>query len=158
MNRKSIWKILIPAALILIVIAGIVSVLGNQHVRIDEWSSALVPEKIDWAEAGQGYGAEKISYSLTEADYGELVPLLALVTEENSSREFPDGVDRMDYRLAVHYDGQLWLFHCYTNELVSVTFDTPETAAYYGCESSPLVVESPALWQYIVNTVDNKAE
>lgn len=158
MNKRRLTIIIISLAACLAVVFGVVSYQNNRHAKIDEWSSALTAEGFDWAQVSQGYGVEKINYSLTAEDYGTLVPLLHSVTEENCTRKNPDGIERVDYRLALEYEGKLWLFHCFTNNIISINFEDLETAAYYGCGDSQLYVNSPDLWNYIVDTVDQKAE
>lgn len=156
MTRKNRWLALL--LLLLLFAAGIFLILQDQHARIDEWSASLNGNKIEIAEVASDYGIRKRSYVIPPEEYGALVALLRTVTEANSSRKYPEGSSRIDYRLALHYDGKLWLFHCYEGGILGLTFQDRETGAYYGREGTLLYIESPELWTYIVNTVDNNAE
>lgn len=156
-NRR--WR-LIAVALIacLITAVGFVWYQTSRHARIDEWSSSLTANKIDWAEASSGYGIEKKSHSFTDEERVTLAELLQDVTEENCTRKTHENSERIDYRLALSYEGKLWLFHCMSNGMVRIVFEDPETAAYYGCEDSKLYADTPELCSYILETVDLKAE
>ena len=149
--------------IVILLVSCIVAAIGfalwqnNRHAKIDEWSCAVTVDGFDWAEAASGYGVEKVSYTLSQEDYAALAELLHGVTEENCTRKRPDDAEQIDYRLSLSYDGKLWLFHCLSDGMIGITFEDPETAAYYGCEGSLLYVNDPELYQYILDTVDSKA-
>lgn len=155
-NRKT--KLLLAVILLPLCIGGILFSHGSRHAKIDEWSGALTADKVAWAEVAADYGIHKQSYDLAPEEYAALVELLRTVTEENSARKSPASGERIDYRLSLHADGKLWLFHCRNDGLVALTFNDPETGAYFGCEGKLLYIDSPALWEYIVDTVDSKAK
>ena len=152
-RKRNIRFVVLVVTLILAV--GVV--LENRHAKIDEWSSSLTIEKIDWAEVSREYGTEKISYVLSEEDYTQLLPLLRSVKESICSRR--ESYRRMEegYRLALFYEEKLWLLKCCQQEVVSLMFEDAETGAYYGCEGKLLYIHSPELWRYIVDTVEKKA-
>ena len=156
MNRKMLTLFL--TVLLLLCYGGLLLFLQNKHAHIDEWSASLEEGRIDTAEVASDYGIAKRSYEIPPEEYRALVALLRTVVETNSSRKPPKDAERIDYRLALHYGGKLWLFHCYENDLLGLMFHDQETGAYYGCEGSLLYIKSPALWEYIVNTVNEKAE
>lgn len=146
---------------LVIVLAAILTALfarnvqNGQRAEIDEWSSSLTADRVEWAEAAKGYGIEKCRYEIPEAEYGELVSVLKTVTEaakpQNEETGWPN-----DYYLTVQQEQKLWSFQCLDNGCISVVFDSAETAAYYGYEDSALLINSPELWKYIVDTVDGK--
>lgn len=150
-------RILWMAMILLLCLGGLLLFLGSRHGKIEEWSGALTVGKIAWAEASQGYGVDKVSYSVSPLEYPQLVQVLQSVTEEASRRKAPKNDDRIDYRLALHTDGKLWLFHCRDSGMVDLMFSDPATGDYFGCEGKLLYIDSPELWSYIVNTVDEKA-
>lgn len=138
-----------------VLVAGLAAAFRlNAHADIDEWSSRLIPENITLAEFSKGYGVEQCNYTLPKEFYGELVEILRNVTEKNSSRAETERRLEEGYRLAFFYEEKLWLFKCCENQIVSLTFADKETGAYYGCEGKLLYINSPELWNYIRNSVD----
>lgn len=138
--------------------SGILYFRANRYTPIDQWVSALTEEKIQWAEVAWGYGEEKISYEIPEDEYYLLIHALKTVNEENSTRKVPEGTERTDSRLALRYDGKLWLFNCKNNGyLVGLTFEDAETGAIYGCEGKTLYITSHDLSFYILDTIEEKA-
>ena len=159
MDRRRL--LVIVAVLIAVCAAAVLGVLwyeNSRHARIDEWSIAVTPEGFDWAEVSTGYGVEKRSYPLTEDDMEDLTNLLQMVTEQNCTRKTPKDAERTGYRLALMYEGKLWLFHCLTNGMIRIVFEDPETAAYYGCDDSGLYAEYENLYNYILDTVRWKTQ
>ena len=157
MDKRRLTAIIILLIFCIAATIGFANWQNNRHAKIDEWSGAVREEGFDWAEAASGYGVEKISYTFSQEDYTALTELLHGVTEDNSTRKRPDDAEQIDCRLSLSYEGKLWLFHCQSNGMVSITFEDPETGAYYGCEGSLLYVNVPKLHQFILDTVDTKA-
>ena len=155
MNKWMKWSLL--GLFVLLIGFTILVFRANQYTPIDEWSTQLTKDKIEWAEAAYGYGEEKISYDIPQEEYELLIGVLNTISEDCSTRNAPKGTERTENRLAMHYDGKLWLFNCKTNGLVGLTFDDAETGAIYGCEGKVLYIDSSELYNYIVNTVCNKA-
>ena len=155
MPGSAVTIVTILAMIVIIIV--VVFLQKNSHAEINEWSSSLTTEKVEWAQVAVGFGVEKRSHDLSTDEYGELISLLETVTEATSSRKAPNNLVKNDYYLAFRYDQKLWLFQCYGNEIISLTFEDADTSAYYGCKDSLLYIDSPALWEYIVNTVNSKA-
>lgn len=153
MSRKRIAGLLV----LLLCLSG-VFLLTPSHAPIDQWSSSLTEGAIEIAEVASDYGIAARRYAIPQEEYRTLVALLRSVTEANSSRKPPKDLERIDCRLALHCNGKLWLFHCYENELLGLMFHDAETGAYYGCEGKLLYIDSPLLWEYIVNTAAQKAK
>ena len=140
----------------LLIIVVVILFRMNGYTKIDEWSSNLTAESIEWAQVAVGFGIEKRSYDLTPNEYDELLSSLKTVTDATSSREAPDNCTKNNYYLALRCDQKLWLFQCYDSGVTSLTFEDRDTSAYYGCEDSLLYIDSPILWNYILNTVNSK--
>ena len=158
MDKRRLTIIVILLAVCILGVVGFVVWQGNRHARIDEWSIGITADGFDWAEVSTGYGIEKKSYSLPEEDLKELVNLLQAVTEQNCTRKTPKDAERTGYRLALRYEGKLWLFHCLSNGMIRIVFEDPETAAYYGCRDSGLYSEHEDLYHYICHLVESEAE
>ena len=132
-------------------------VQDHRHANIDEWSGDLTILAVEHAQAARGYGNEKVAYNIPAWEYGELLELLEkTVTEENASRAEHLARVEGDYRLALQYNGRLWVFQCCEDGWVNLGFEDVITAAYYGCKDKPLHIDSSELWNYIVDTVDAK--
>ena len=87
--KKLVIRFVIP---VLIVVAAVLTVLfaqNGKHAKIDEWSSTLVAERVEWAEVAKGYGTGQCSYEISTGEYSELVSLLETVKEESSFRKRP---------------------------------------------------------------------
>lgn len=152
--------ILAVSAVIVIVVAVVVLLNSNdKNIKIGEWSSNLAAGQIEWAEVSKDYGVNQVSYTIPASEYAELIAVLETVTEDVSSRKIPkDITDKNDYRLSFMYDQEMWLFQCYDNGMISLTYEDEAKAQYYGCaEDSLLYIDSPELWEYITDTVDSKA-
>ena len=128
----------------------------DQPASFEEWTSSLTGEAIEWAETAKGYGIEEISYTIPKSDFDNLSTLLGTITDENCFRKKPEADDENGYRLALYRDDKLWLFKCLADGSIGLMFNDPETGAYYGSEGSLLIIEYPELWNYIVDTVDQK--
>ena len=153
-------KILAVCVVIVIVVAVVMLLNSNDNnVKIDEWSSHLSTGQIEWAEVSKEYGVNQVSYTIPASEYAELIAVLETVTEDVSSRKIPkDITDKNDYRLSFMYDQEMWLFQCYDNGMISLTYEDEEKAQYYGCaKNSLLYIDSSELWEYIMDTVDSKA-
>ena len=147
---------LIFPILVLVAIVLMSNTTKDKTVKIEEWSGNLSAGQIEWAEVSVGYGDEQRSYTVPAGEYEELIALLKTVTGDVSSLKRPKGIHKNDYDLALMYEEKLWLFQCYDNGLVSLALEG-EVADYYDCQNSLLYIDSPALWEYIVDTVDSKA-
>lgn len=128
----------------------------DQPASFEEWTSSLTGEAIEWAETAKGYGIEEISYTIPESEFDNLSTLLGTITDENCFHKKPEADDENGYRLALYRDDKLWLFKCLADGSIGLMFNDPETGAYYGSEGSLLIIEYPELWNYIVDTVDQK--
>ena len=128
----------------------------DKPVKIEEWSGNLSAEQMEWAVVSKGYGEEQISYDLPAGEYEELITQLETVTGEVTSLKRPKGIHKNDYDLALMYDQKLWLFQCYDSGIISLALEA-EVAEAYDCGNSLLYIDSPALWEYIIDTVDSKA-
>ena len=128
----------------------------DQPASFEEWTSSLTGEAIEWAETAKGYGVEEISYTVPESEFDDLSALLATITDENCSRKKPEAANEAGYRLALYRDDKLWLFKCLADGTIGLMFNDAETGAYYGSEGKLLIIEHPELWNYIVDTVDEK--
>ena len=149
----------IPWVLCLILVTVIVCfATGKKHASIQEWSGKLTTDTVEWAVVSRGYGLDKVSYMIPVEEYGELVELLKTIKEKHCDRDLEDAGMRNEYNLALFADGKLWLFHCRDNGLVSLNFEDEETSAYFGCENTPLYINNPKLWTYIMTTVTENAK
>lgn len=156
-KMKRTGRIILLAVILIAAVTGaLLFWYSHRYTPIDRWSGNLVPEKISWAQVSREYGIAKDSYVLAEEEYAELLSMLRTVTEAVSSRKEKAKRLEAGYRLEFFYEGTLWLFKCCENGIVSLTFDSAETGAIYGCEGSLLYINSPDLWTYVVNTVDEK--
>lgn len=152
-------RTILLSVLLVVAIAVSLSVFwASRYTKIDDWSGALTAEHVEWAEISRGYGLEKISYTVPAEEYAGLVTVLKTVTEQNSTRKIPDNSERNEHNLAFYYEGKLWLFQCRENGCVSLTFEDAETGAQYGCEGKLLYINSPELWNYIMDTVNTNAK
>ena len=128
----------------------------DKPVKIEEWSGNLSAGLVEWAEVSVGYGDEQLSYTVPAGEYEELITRLETVRDDVTSLKRPKGIQKNDYDLALMYDQKLWLFQCYDGGIISLALEA-EVAEYYDCGNALLYIDSPALWEYIVDTVDRNA-
>lgn len=129
--------------------------LFRRYPSFTEWVNTLTVDEIEWAEAAKGYGADKVSYTLTESDYEDLVGLFKNLGEDDFSRKNPGGAST-DVHLPLYRQDKLWLFKCLDDGTVGLMFNDPETGAYFGCEGRYLIIYSEELWNYIAELVSEK--
>jgi len=157
---KKRYSLLILILLLVVIAEGVFCIRcirEHRHAEIDEWSGDLTTLAVEYAEAARGYGREKVACHIPAYEYDGLLEVLeAEVTEDNCSRTERTKWLEDGCRLALQYNGRLWLFKCCEDERVSLTFEYVETGAYYGCENGTLYIHSPELWNYIVDTVNTK--
>jgi len=156
---KKRYILLILVLLVAVIAEGIFCIRcirEHRHAEIDEWSQSLSTLSVGYAQAAKGYGTEKIAYNIPAYEYDALIEVLKTVTEDNCSRTEHLNELESEHRLGLQYNGRLWLFKCREEGWVSLTFADVETGAYYGCKGSLLYIDSPELWNYIVDTVDAK--
>ena len=158
---KTRHRLFAAVLLLAVIVEGIFCVRcirSHRHADIDAWSGDLTALAVEYAEMAKGYGVEKEACHMEPYKYGELLELLEkTVTEDNASRSERTARLESGHRLALQYQGRLWLFQCCEGNVVSLTFEYVETGAYYGCENGSLYLNSPELWSYIVDTVDAEA-
>lgn len=146
------------AAVVVIAAAAVVFTFTGAQERyasFGEWTESLTADDIQWAEAANGYGIEEISYTVPENEFDDLTVLLSTILDEHCIRKDPEADDN-GYRLALYRDDKLWLFKCLEDGSIGLMFNDPETGADYGCEGKLLIIDCPALWDYIKETVDSK--
>jgi hypothetical protein len=129
---------------------------NNKQAKFFQWSSNLVVEKMEFAEVNKRDDTGIWSYEISTDEYNELVSLLKTVEKDTKKRKVEDA-SYNDYYLAFQYEQKTWILNCMTDGSMRVVFDTLETAEYYGYDKKSLFIDSPELWEYILNTVDSKA-
>lgn len=142
------------------IIAAVVTFTGakNGGQNFYEWTSSLTTDNIELAEVSKFFGLEQRSYTIPEEDYQGLVNIFNGIEAKDLSNDKPQSENKDGYRMALYRDDKLWLFKALADGSVGLMFEDAETGAMYDCEGSLLRIESEALWQFIKNTVDEKAE
>ena len=151
---KLFIRILAPV-LLLLLLAGLF--LYPRPASITEWTSTLTAEDIQSAHFAKYYGVEKASYDAPEADYPVIAALLNSIQGKECKRDKAYSSTEEDHRLVLYCHNQLWLFKCCADGSVSLTFETPETATYYGCENKSMIIHNSDLWEFILTTTDAHA-
>lgn len=129
---------------------------AKRSAGFEEWTRSLKIEDIQDATLSKGYGAESIGYDIPKREYGQLCAVLGTITEKNCSNREQTG-DKLDgYKLYIIRDNKDWLFQCLDDGTIRLLFDDAEMAAYYGGEGTSLIIESPELWNYIMDTITEK--
>ena len=125
--KHSKW---ISLVVVLLIAIGLLYAWNHRYTPIDEWSGKLTAGQVEWVEVSQGYGVDKISYSVPVDDYHQVVAALGTVQEAVCTRNYPElAGDRTQCNMAFYSEGKLWLFHCWESDYVSLTFADAETGA-----------------------------
>lgn len=142
------------------IIAALVTFTGakNGGQNFYEWTSSLTASDIELAEVSKFFGLEQRSYTIPKEDYQGLVNIFSGIEAKDLSNDKPQSENTDGYRMALYRDEKLWLFKALADGSVGLMFEDAETGAMYDCEGSLLMIESEALWQFIKDTVDEKAE
>lgn len=153
------WKVFCFCLVLITAAACLLDAWNHRYTEIDEWSGSLTPWQVEWVEVSRGYGVEKISYTVPEEEYTQVVAVLGNVRESVCTRKYPEAAgNRNEHNMAFFSEGKLWLFQCREKGYVSLTFEDGETGAIYGCEGKQLYIHSEELWNYIMDTVNTKAK
>lgn len=154
--KMAVYTLIAVLLIAAIAIACTFTGAKDRYHSFTEWTEGLTVEDIQWAETSKEYGIEKIYYTVPTEEMDQLRAILCSITEEACSREQPEGSNDEGYRLVLYRADKLWLFKCLSDGTVGLMFNDSETGTYFGCEGSLLVIKSPELWNYIVDTVDQK--
>ena len=127
----------------------------TEPVSFTEWTSSLVPDKIEYAEVSRFFGENKLTYAITHEEYTDLSDIFSKIADENCFINKSAGENKDGYRLELHRDEKLWIFKAMDDGTVSLIFNDEVTGAYYGCRDTFLTIESNELWNYIVKTADS---
>ncbi len=148
----------LAAVVIIASVAMICTFTGakDKPASFEEWTSSVTAENIQWAEMAKEYGAEEISYTVPENEFQDLAQLLGTITDDYCFRKDTGGANEEGYRLALYRDDKLWLFKCLDDGTIGLMFEDAATGAHYGCEGKLLIIESPAIWEYIKGSVDSR--
>ena len=125
-----------------------------QYASFSEWADTLNPEELQYFEFLKGNASEKRYYLPTNEEFAQFCELLQSIPEEDCYRR-KETVD-------VYEDYMVW-FLCGENEVLLKCLED-ETVLYVGSTEMPefapegkvLIIDSPELWNYIVDTVDEK--
>ncbi len=125
-----------------------------QYASFSEWADTLNPEELQYFEVLKGKASEKRYYLPTNEEFAQFCELLQSIPEEDCYRR-KETVD-------VYEDYVVW-FLCGENEVLLKCLED-ETVLYVGSTEMPefapegkvLIIDSPELWNYIVDTVDEK--
>ena len=142
------------------IIAALVTFTGakNGGQNFYEWTSSLTSSDIELVTVSKFFGLEQRSYTIPEEDYQGLVNIFNGIEAKDLSNDKPQSENADGYMMALYRDEKLWLFKALADGSVGLMFEDAETGAMYDCEGSLLRIESEALWQFIKDTVDEKAE
>ncbi|MBQ6933451.1 MAG: M56 family metallopeptidase [Clostridia bacterium] len=142
------------------IIAALVTFTGakNDGQNFYEWTSSLTTDDIELVTVSKFFGLEQRRYTIPKEDYQGLVNIFNGIKAKDLSNDKPQSENKDGYMMALYRDEKLWLFKALADGSVGLMFEDAETGAIYDCEGSLLVIESETLWQFIKNTVDEKAE
>ena len=142
------------------IIAAVVTFTGakNGGQNFYEWTSSLTADNIETVTLSKYFGLEQRRYTIPKEDYQSLVNIFGSIEAKDLSNDKPQSENADGYMMALYRDEKLWLFKALADGSVGLMFEDAETGAMYDCEGSLLRIESEALWQFIKDTVDEKAE
>ena len=150
--------------LVIVAVIGIIAALmtftgaKNGGQNFYEWTSSLTADNIETVTLSKYFGLEQRRYTIPKEDYRGLVNIFGSIEATDLSNDKPQSENTDGYMMALYRDEKLWLFKALADGSVGLMFEDAETGAMYDCEGSLLRIESEALWQFIKDTVDEKAE
>lgn len=154
--KMAVFTIVILVLLVQLILGVIFTGAKPEYASFSEWADELVVDKMEWVQVSKGVGPEKLSYSLSEEEVEQFCRLLESIPEEKCYRRGEFVAEYEEYRIMFMYAGKDMGFKCLEDGTVQLLPHTelPE----FTPEGKVLVIDSPELWNYIVDTVDTEGQ
>lgn len=153
---RRLWFVLWAVLLLAAVIAACSMIrIEEKPVSFAKWAGSMTGESIQWAEISKNHENEEAVYTVPQNEFGELSDLFSTLTGDMYASQYPDSA-KNGYRLSLYREDILWVFYCLEDGKVSLSADGSQTGEEASGEGQLLLINSPALWEYIVHTADEK--
>lgn len=152
-KKPAAW--LVGAAVMLCIVVAVCFLTNPaKKITFETWTSSITSDDISWSKVSKNYEKETVSGQISEEEYEGLCEVLGTITNEDCfvKDEIRDFQDK--YTLVLSRTNQTWKFFCLEDGMVGLEFEDDETASDFGCEGQFMVIESKALWDYIVNVAE----
>jgi len=118
-------------------------------------SLSRAAEEFSYVTLQRGYGINTVHYNLSDPEIKEFCTILNSISAEDCKLEKRYN-DRKDDTIAMYRNGEYWVFQLLEEPQIYVLLDT-EQAPEYGANGSGkhVIIESPELWNYVVNMLEN---
>lgn len=120
------------------------------YESFSEWTKTIDPEKMEYFYVHKGFGDNQIGYKASEEEFATFLNIFQGVPEEDCYRrdKFANGYE--DYFLFFICGEDTVNLRCLEDKTIEYVYSEPNFAP----EGRTLIIDSPKLWQYIVDLVD----
>jgi beta-lactamase regulating signal transducer with metallopeptidase domain len=131
---------------------------GNKPASFADWTASITKDEIEIASVSGRDGENDVSAVLTDDMLDKLVGILNGITEDACAVSDDNDNKPVVYydndHLIIRRDGKNWVFQNFSDGSVRVLFNDAETGAVYGSEGKLLIIDCPALYEFISSTID----
>ena len=123
------------------------------YESFSEWTKTIEPEKVKHFHVAKGFGKDSLRYDATEAEVVEFLELIQTISEDECYRRDQYAKGYEDYYLFFENDGEGVQLKCLEDKTVEYVYNSD-----FAPQGRTLIIDSPKLWNYIVDTVNEKGE
>lgn len=152
--KMAIITLVVVVLLMVVAIVWTYTGAKPQYESFSEWVETLKVDEFDTFHLAKGYGNDEIRYQATKEDFVEFLELLKAVPEEKCYRRDQSATEYEDYRMGFHLADSELLLLCLEDKTLRCVWASymPEFAP----KGKKLIIDSSELWNYIVDTVNEK--
>lgn len=126
-----------------------------QYDSFSEWAAQLDVTDFKYLHVANGYGAsDKLYYYLSEEEGEQLCELIQSIPEEDCYRRSQSEDEYESYRMFFQYKENDILLKCLEDK--TILFSGNSEFSDFAPKGKALIIDSPELWNYIVDTVEEK--
>ena len=154
--KMAVLTLVVVVALTLLAVVWTFTGAKQQYASFSEWTQTLDGKDMRVFLVSKGYGTEQLRYEGTEEDFEQFCELLKKIPEEKCYRR-KQTVERYEkYHLYFLSGENEVLFHCLEDK--TVLYVGHSEMSKFAPEGKNLIIDSPELWNYIVDTVNQKGK
>ena len=126
----------------------------QQYASFSEWADTINSAQFQSFVIEKGYGPAELYYAPTQEEFGQFCELLRSIPEEDCLRRKQTVGEYEEYHLFFLSGGDEVLLKCLEDG--TVLYGGSTKMPKFAPDGKSLIIDSPELWNYIVDTVNEK--